>query len=407
MKTIEINAGVFLGLQEDHLRSRGAINTAREITHQPEVWRRIAHGMEEQREPLNNFMREALQVADRIILTGAGTSAFIGLSLRGLWQRNTGITTESIASTDFVTHPADWIESHEIILLVSFARSGNSPESVAVLQMADQICRKCIHLIITCNPEGELARCQTNSSRYVIVLPAETNDLSLAMTSSYTGMLLTGLLIAKMLKEEDVKQSVAIAASYAERLLKHSLPTFQKISELNFDRAVFLGSGPLQGTAIESHLKLQELTDGHVICTSDSFLGFRHGPKAVVNEKTLVVYLFSNQPYAAKYERDLVQDMHRGQKPLWQLGIAETELTDPLLDEIVILSENGNRLDEDFLPLCMVIPAQLIGFYKSLQLGLQPDAPSASGAISRVVEGVKIYPFENLSFHNGSEHPPK
>jgi tagatose-6-phosphate ketose/aldose isomerase len=67
------------------------------------------------------------------------------------------------------------------------------------------------------------------------------------------------------------------------------------------------------------------------------------------------------------------------------------------LDETFILSDQGALLDEEFLPVCFILPAQLIGLYKSLQLGLNPDMPSESGAISRVVKGVVIYPYNKES----------
>ncbi len=158
---------------------------------------------------------------------------------------------------------------------------------------------------------------------------------------------------------------------------------------------MFLGSGPLLGTATEAHLKLQELTDGRVICTPDSFLGFRHGPKAVVDETTLMVYLFSNQKYVLKYEKDLVQSMSKGRRPLLEIGLMESRIDGIDLHYSFPFSENGPTVDEEFLAVCSVVPAQILAFFKSLQLGLQPDTPSQTGAISRVVEGVQIYSFQD------------
>jgi tagatose-6-phosphate ketose/aldose isomerase len=164
---------------------------------------------------------------------------------------------------------------------------------------------------------------------------------------------------------------------------------------MDFNRAVFLGSGMLKGVARESQLKLQELTDGKVICKYDSFLGFRHGPKAVINEKTLIVYLFSNSSYARDYEIDLVKGTNEGRKTLCSIGLMEEDLHLPQLDLKIVLSENGKKLDEDFLSVVSVLPAQLLAFYKSINLGLKPDSPSDSGMIHRVVQGVKIYPYKN------------
>jgi tagatose-6-phosphate ketose/aldose isomerase len=277
-------------------------------------------------------------------------------------------------------------------LIISFARSGNSPESVAAVSIADQICRKCYHLIITCDKEGELANYVTKNEKFVFMLPPDANDQSLAMTVSYSGMLLAGILIARLGETEDMHNRIRLLCRYGEKIINDYSKTFSEIAGMDFSRVVFLGSGPQFGTATESHLKLQELTDGKIICKTDSYLGFRHGPKAVVDNKTIVIYLFSNQPYVLQYENDLVSAMKTGKKPLLEIGIMETRNALVVLDVEIILAEK-NSLDEELLSVCNIIPAQMLGFFKSMKLGLQPDTPSKSGAISRVVKGVNVYPF--------------
>jgi len=369
--------------------------TAGEIWGQPGLWVKIYDQVREKKKQLSSFMDVALSDPKlKIVLTGAGTSAFIGLSLTGTLSRNLKKTILAIPTTDLVTHPADFFEPDQPVLLISFARSGNSPESVAAVHLADQICRNVYHLIITCDGKGELANYETSSLKYVFVLPDEANDKSLAMTGSYSGMLLTGLLLSRINEIEMLGPQVRLLSKYANKILDQA-EAFRELASLDFERVVFLGSGPLFGTATESHLKVQELTDGRIICKKDTFLGFRHGPKAVINQKTLVMLLFSNQSYVRKYETDLLESLSTGQKPLLIAGIIESGSPNLKIDKLFVLSEEGSNLDEEFLPVCFVIPGQLIGFYKSLQLGMNPDSPSSSGAISRVVTGVMIYPYPN------------
>jgi len=278
-------------------------------------------------------------------------------------------------------------------MLVSFSRSGNSPESTAVVNLADKLCKKCFHLFITCDATGQLARCQSNSTKLIVLLPPEANDKSLAMTGSYSGMLLCGFLLARLKDLNMLGPQIDILHQYGTRILKYYAPQLKKIASLDFKRVVFLGSGPFRGTATESQLKLQELTDGAIICKNDSYLGFRHGPKAVTNEKTLLVFIFSNNRYVQQYEKDLVLSMKKGKKALFTIGIFESQVNGLKFDLGIKLSESGNHLDEELLTVCDVLPGQLLGFYKSLALGLKPDAPSESGAISRVVENVIIYEY--------------
>jgi tagatose-6-phosphate ketose/aldose isomerase len=307
--------------------------------------------------------------------------------------RDTKIPTQAVSTTSLVSHPEDYLAREIPLLMISFARSGNSPESVAAVRLADELCDTCFHLIITCNADGALARYGNAKSgnRYVFTLPEEANDESLVMTSSYTGMLLAGILIAQIDAIAGNKSAVDTLAHYGRRVINYYTDDLKTISKRNFERAVFLGSGPLSGTATESHLKLQELTDGKIICKDDSFLGFRHGPKAVIDATTLVVYLFSNNSHVLKYEKDMVTSMKKGNSPLLEVGFMEKDMPDVILDYSLSFSEDGMSLPEDFLSVCSVIPAQLLAFFKSLNLGLQPDNPSVTGAISRVVEQFPIY----------------
>ncbi len=248
---------------------------------------------------------------------------------------------------------------------------------------------------VTCDTDGTLAQYETSNPKYVFVLPEAANDKSLAMTGSYSSMLLTGLMIAYINHASIIKTQAQLVIKAAENILTNKLSTLKKIAAKDFKRAVFLGSGNLFGTATEAALKLQELTDGKVICKEDTYLGLRHGPKAVINEETLVVYFLSNSNYVKQYEEDLVNAMKDGNNAMFCLAIGEDDKLLKHTDEQISYGIQGEKIDEDFLPVCAIIAGQLLGFYKSLALGLMPDNPSVNGAISRVVQGVNIYPVED------------
>ena len=394
----------YLNYTESFLLEKGALYTAGEMTGQPALWEQTADKFFQQSGAIRAFMHTACSEAGNIILTGAGTSAFIGLSLQGSFFTRTGKITRAVPTTDIVSHPRHYFHEDQTPFIISFARSGKSPESCAALELADRLCKKCFHLIITCNEEGALANYQSPNPVHVFVLPPEANDKSLAMTGSYTSMLLTGLLLAYAEQEEFCRQQVRLLAASAEKVFSESAESIRLIAERDFQRAVFLGSGPLFGTATEAALKLQELTDGQIICKADTYLGFRHGPKAVIDETTLVVYFFNNNRYVQQYESDLLHAMKTGNSALFQFGVSEEYLVAKELQAQIILGSNHRRADsdlrgsgnnaitEDFLPVCSIVPGQLLSFFKSLQLGLMPDNPSVSGSISRIVEGVNIYP---------------
>ena len=381
----------YLDLDEDVLKKAGAIHTAKEISRQPELWSSIFDKIVLEQDPLCSFLDFVFKNVEKIVLTGAGTSAYIGLSTQGVVQRKTKVTTVSVPTTHLVSHPKDYFQTLVPTLLISFARSGNSPESIAAATLADKYCEQCYHLIITCNPDGNLAKFKFKGQGYVFILPPEANDQSLAMTGSYSGMLLSILLLSDMAELPALSSTIDTLQYYGHIFLTKYLGEIEEVAALPFTRAVFLGSGPQYGTAMESHLKLQELTDGQVICTNDSYLGFRHGPKAVVDHETLLVYYFSNKKEVLRYEKDLVNGMREGKIPLYQLGVAENRIDDISIDKQIVLSDNGTPIGEEYLAVTNILLGQLLGFYKSLHFNLSPDSPSASGAISRVVQGVVIY----------------
>lgn len=383
-----------LSYTDAELETAGGNQTAFEISHQPELWEKTSDKLFKEIKPIHHLIKQALKEVDQVILTGAGSSSFIGHCLSGVMFEHFKKPCHVIPTTDIVTFPEYYFDTSHASLIISFARSGQSPESVAALRLADQYDKTCFHLIITCDGSGALANYHSKSPVAVFTLPGDANDKGLAMTGSYTSMLLSGLLIAECYENSPsfAKEQLSLNMRLTQNLLTKDVGILKSIADKDFKRAVFLGSGALCGTAMEAALKLQELTNGKIICKFDTFLGFRHGPKAVIDEDTLVVYFFSNNQYVHQYEMDLVHGMNKGNTALFQLGISSQPLDTDRLDDKIYLCETGITLSEDFQPLSYIIPAQLLGFFKSLQFGLSPDMPSANGAISRVVEGVHIYP---------------
>ncbi|WP_460538705.1 SIS domain-containing protein [Echinicola sediminis] len=382
----------YLTLNTETAEAKGAFHTAKEIAGQPELWTMVFDQVERMKEEIQSFVAPIFKKNNaRIILTGAGSSAFIGESAQGVVQQKTGVYTQAIATTDLVTHPELFFLKDKPTLLVSFARSGNSPESVEAVRLADEFCDDVYHLVITCNAEGQLAAyaedCGGNC--LAIVLPEAANDNSLAMTGSFTSMLLTVLMVAGIDELTAIKPAFENAVETANIMLRTKLGDFEKLAERDFKRVIFLGSGPMLGIARECHLKLQELTDGQVVCKHDSFLGFRHGPRAVANEDSVIVYLFAKDGHVARYEKDLADSIGQDKRDIKTVSFAAADTTG--FNSILELEAVGNAEDAVFNVLPATLVGQLLGFYKCLQLGLQPDNPSVSGAISRVVQGVNIY----------------
>ncbi len=380
-----------LGLSAEQIDSAGAHWTAREIVQQPQIWLEIERLLEEGAGPRESFLAPLLDRRDlRIVLTGAGTSGFIGQCLTPALVSQ-GRRADAVATTDLVSSPRSWLFPDVPTLVVSFARSGNSPESVAAVDAADACVKQCFHLVVTCDAAGALhRRAQNTANAYSILLPEASNDRSFAMTSSFTGMLLTAA--AALGASPPGRGRAASLGQLAQQIIPGRLPLMRGLIDHGFDRVVYLGSKELSGLARESALKMLELTDGRVVAVADSPLGFRHGPKTILNRNTLVVVFVSTDEYTRRYDLDVVEELRRDGVAGNVVALSARPAGTAHPQDIELRAPAGSVSDlETCLPFAVF--AQGLALLRSLSLGVRPDNPNAAGTVSRVVKGVSIYPW--------------
>jgi fructoselysine-6-P-deglycase FrlB-like protein/predicted NBD/HSP70 family sugar kinase len=351
--------------------------TYREVLHQPTVWRTVSRELAAVATDVREWVRAGR--FEEVWLCGAGTSAFIGESLSVyLNERQSAVRYVPVPTTELVAHPQRLLRRGTRRLVVSFGRSGDSPESVATLALLERADAAGLH--ITCNAQGALARSEGSRQR-AIVLPRETHDAGFAMTSSYSTMLLYALAVFDDLPVEAVAARMSALADAASGLLAAVAPL--AATSAPPQRVAFLGGGELRGAAHESALKVLELTAGQVASFWESPLGFRHGPKSLVNDGTQVIVLVSSDADARRYDADVVEEL-RGQYAPQQVLTVGTEQADADL-AFADIPRGWN------IPL-YVLPAQLLAVAWSQKLGLNVDNPFPGGNLSRVVQGVRLYP---------------
>jgi tagatose-6-phosphate ketose/aldose isomerase len=380
-----------LGREEGELRALGALWTATEIAQQGAMLRKTQAGLAARKEALERFLFPLIHRTDmRVILAGAGTSSFIGECLAPYVAAKLPCRVEAIATTDLVSAPSLHFEADRPTLLVSFGRSGNSPESVAALDLAEQLVREIHQLAITCNPEGELARrIARTGNGMTILLPEETNDRSFAMTSSFSSMTWAGL--AALCGIDGMGARVARVASAIDSVIATQAVAMRSLAARSYERVVYLGSHIFKGLAREAALKLLELSDGGVVALPDSPMGFRHGPKTIVNARTLVVIFLCNDVYTRRYDLDLLQEIARDGKAAGVLAICGCDKDlPPGIGKITIPNMAEAQDIELLLP--FIAAPQMFAFEAAIDRGLAPDNPNKSGTVHRVVQGVRIHP---------------
>lgn len=385
-------------LSNEKLVPLGASITTTEIKQQPDLWAETyALFTEKSREIEEFFLKLTTKHARvRVIFTGAGTSAYVGETVTPYLK---GKVDEkqwellSIPTTDLVSNPYQFLKADFPTLLVSFARSGNSPESVAAVKLAEQMVTDLYQLTITCAKDGQLAKlAEGDENNLLLLMPEKSNDQGFAMTGSYTCMALTTLLVFDPLTLEEKSQIVKTIRHMGESVIRRE-EAIQEMINLHFDRIIYLGSGSLEGLAREAQLKILELTAGKIVTAYDSSLGFRHGPKSFVNEKSLVFVFVSNHPYTRKYDLDILKEMQQDNIASYICAIAVDGETNYDGNTFSFGSEAA-LIPDAYLALPFIMIGQTISLLASIKVGNTPDTPSPTGTVNRVVKGVTIYEYQ-------------
>lgn len=385
-----------LGLEISKLEDCSGLNTAKEIIQQPDTWRESVKNLIKNKIEIKSFIDYFLSKKEfRIILTGAGTSAFAGEVCEPYLTSLLNKRVEAIATTDLVASPKSYFIKDIPTLLVSFARSGNSPESVHAVNLATQLVDDLYQVVITCNENGKLAKNTVNDEKSLLLLmPPQTNDLGFAMTSSFTTMVLNAMAVFNINNIENFSSDVDKLSNSVNDFIENNIEKVTSLSNEDFERIVYLGSSTSKGIARESALKVLELTAGKVNASYDTPLGFRHGPKSVVDDNTVSVIYISNDEYTRKYDLDLAKEM-LAHKKNDKVVIVGDNIEEDILNkaDYVFNVENINYTVENevLLPLQQIIFGQMLSFLKSVNLGITPDNPCPTGEVNRVVQGVILH----------------
>ncbi|WP_368400576.1 SIS domain-containing protein [Streptococcus anginosus] len=386
-----------LDYTKEDLIELGAEITTREIYQQPQVWQTAFENYKVQADEIAVFLNNIDEKYDyiKVILTGAGTSAYVGDTLLPYFRKiydERKWNFNAIATTDIVANPLAYLHKEVTTILVSFARSGNSPESVAAVDLAKDIVEELYQITITCAAEGKLAQQAHGDERNLLLLqPAPSNDAGFAMTSSFTSMMLTALLVFDktdlVTKEEKISALIALSQEMLD-----SAAAIQKMVSLDYNRVIYLGAGSFFGLAHEAQLKILELTAGQVATMYESPVGFRHGPKSLVNEKTVVVVFGSTDSYTKLYDLDLVREVAGDE--IARKVILLTEQKEDLKNIEQVILSSQQLADDVYRVFPYIVYGQLFALLTALKVKNRPDTPSPTGTVNRVVQGVIIHSFD-------------
>ncbi len=382
---------------KEDLLELGAEITTREIYQQPDVWKEAFESYQAKREEIAAFLQRIADKHDyiKVILTGAGTSAYVGDTLLPYFKEvydERKWNFNAIATTDIVANPATYLKKDVATVLVSFARSGNSPESVATVDLAKALVDELYQVTITCAADGELALQAHGDDRNLLLLqPAASNDAGFAMTSSFTSMMLTALLVFDPTEFAVKAERFEVVSSLARKVLDNA-EDVKELVDLDFNRVIYLGAGPFFGLAHEAQLKILELTAGQVATMYESPVGFRHGPKSLINENTVVLVFGTTTDYTRKYDLDLVREVAGDQIARRVVLLSDQAFDLENVKEVALGC--GGVLNDIYRVFPYIVYAQLFALLTSLKVENKPDTPSPTGTVNRVVQGVIIHEYQ-------------
>ena len=379
------------------LEKLGAKITTREIEQQPELWQQTWSIYQNNKTKITDFLDQINQKWGkvRVIFTGAGTSAYVGNTIMPYLQKNGDrkkYDFEAIDTTKIVSTPEDYLEKDTPTILVSFARSGNSPESVATVELAKKLVTNLYQIAITCAPEGHLAQdLEGDSTGLVLLMPEKSLDQGFAMTGSFSCMSLMALLVFDTLTDENKEHIVSQIAQMGKNVIERE-DEIQSLVDIDFNRITYIGSGSLGGLAEETRLKILELTAGEVAALFDTSMGLRHGPKSFLDKKTIVFDFVSNNTYTRQYDLDILNEIRDDQIVPLVMAVGQEKEGQDFSGESFMFS-NKELLPDAYLALPDVMFGQTIALLTSIKVNNKPDTPSPTGTVNRVVKGVTIHEF--------------
>jgi len=373
----------------DEQNRLGYFHTLREICQQPTTWTQTCSLMLS----CAPTLKKSLDGLASLILTGSGSSEYAGDCVRQVLQNELRVTTQAIGGGILLTDGSKALPVGRPAMMVSLARSGDSPESVGALSVVLALEPEIRHLVLTCNEAGSLAKTYQDHSRVHVITTAEgTNDQSLVMTSSFTNLVLAARFLGLTEQPEAYRTICERLSKIASDLLNTQFDNLARLASVRFLRAVFLGTGSRFGAAREAALKMLEMTAGRVTTLCETYLGLRHGPMSYVDKDTLVVCFLSSDPTIRAYETDLLHELDQKELGLLKLIIGEDVPKGVLRPNDVVIECRGLReVGDQNAPVINVVVGQLLGFFRCLNEGLRPDSPSEDGIINRVVQSFTLH----------------
>ncbi|QCR37471.1 SIS domain-containing protein [Nissabacter sp. SGAir0207] len=380
-----------LNHNQAYWQQKGASLTVEAILAQPRLWQEGLAQVKARRSDIQAFWQQC-GAHTRVVMTGAGSSLLAAQAsvnwLRTVLPRQIDV----IPATDLVLTPG-MIDDH--VCLVSVSSSGNTPETVTVVEQALAAHPQLCHLAITNNAGSRLATlAEQHPAGLFIPVPDGTSNGSFAATSEFTMPLWYLMLLLAPECWDEAEHVLPVLQRGAGYFLTHYADTLEQWAAEPRNTMVAIGSLSLKAVACETSLKLLEMGNGQVMTAWHSMLEFRHGPKLIINRDVTVIGYLAARPEIHRYDYDMLVEL-TGER---SAGAQVVAIGHDVLPEgkkpadlyFHFASPELADYHESWATLLYVLFAQLAGLYRAIALGVTPDMPSRDGKVTKVAN-VTVY----------------
>lgn len=311
---------------------------------------------------------------DKIVFFGCGTS--YNLAMASSFFTNTVSDFDSIAlpSSELLFNSETYINKSKNYLLIGYSRSGETTESIEVInKFKDQ--KKIKTFAFTCREKNSFI--DVSENHYIC---RDAREESVAMTRSFSSMLFSYcIMLTKYLGNKGRLKEFSGLCTYLDNKMPLLFDMVKEYIDANdFNSYFALGSGFNYPLAAEADLKMKEMSQ--IPNYSYHIFEFNHGPKALLSEDCLVLFLTISKKL--RNVDAIVDEVIKNKSRIVIIGKGIKDIKKE--DDIRYFLDDASFEDELVESFINIPVFQVFAYAKTIKQGLDPDKPKGLGYTTRL-----------------------
>ncbi|MHA2429846.1 MAG: glutamine--fructose-6-phosphate transaminase (isomerizing) [Promethearchaeota archaeon] len=346
----------------------------KEIYEEPNALRRT---LKISKEILKTFAK-ILWSAKNIYITAAGTSFYASLAGKFIITKFLDKYIEAIECSEFQIQLGGALKEDSIIIAIS--QSGETIDLIEAIRWAKEKLKNRVKVLSITNVVGSTL---TRYSDHVILTQAGP-EIGVAATKTYCTQVLTLGLVAleiaelrKILPDNEIEKyydALRSIPGIIEDFLNNDIEILKKIVK-NLEKThnfFFLARGISIATAKEGGLKLKEIACRFIEGYSAAHA--KHGPISLVRKDFPIIFIAPPDQTYNRLVGNVMEFKARGGKII-SLVVKSDKTITGLSDITIRINQPANKYYNLFSPITFIPALQLLAYFYSVDVGLDPDQP--------------------------------